>query len=106
MGVSKLDELDKTLQVWRSILDGLEDGEERARMAGRWKRDHEWSLNRKHAVQIMADGVQEHLAEWLDYAWESPSAGYVNKSRRDGEGAAADKAALASLMLTPAASPH
>lgn len=94
MGVSSKAELDKTLQVWRSILDGLEDGQETALKAGRWPRDHEWSLVRKRAVQIMADGIQEHLAEYLDYAWESPSAAYLalaGKAKQD--------------VLTPAQSP-
>ena len=101
MGVSKLDELEKTLQVWRSILDGLENGEETARAAGRWKRDHEWSLNRKHAVQIMADGIQEHLAEWLDYAWDSPGAGYVYKKNQQ----EVQRLRVDTSLLTPATSP-
>ncbi|KAK4619606.1 D-arabinose 1-dehydrogenase [Fulvia fulva] len=71
IGVSKAGELEKTMQVWRSILDGLENGAETARLAGRWKRDHEWSLNRQRAVQILADGIQEHLDEYLDYTWAS-----------------------------------
>lgn len=79
MGVSKSSELEKTMQVWRSILDGLENGEETARRAGRWKRDHEWSLNRQRGVQLMAEGIQEHLDEYLDYAWDSPQKGFVNK---------------------------
>ncbi|KAF2226502.1 Aldo/keto reductase family-domain-containing protein [Elsinoe ampelina] len=103
MGVSNKKELEKTLQVWRSILDGLENGKEIARLAGRWERDHEWSLNRKHAIQIMADGIQEHLAEYLDYAWPSPDPGYVNrkvKATRPEVDVVADSA-----LLTPAASP-
>lgn len=78
MGVSKKEELEKTMQVWRSILDGLENGEQTAVRAGRWRRDHEWSLNRKRAVQIMGDGVKECLDEWVDESWESPGPGYVN----------------------------
>lgn len=78
MGVSKMKELEKTMQVWRSILDGMEGGAETARKAGRWSRDHEWSLNRQRAVQILADGIREHLDEYLDYTWESPPPGFVN----------------------------
>ncbi|PSK55803.1 D-arabinose 1-dehydrogenase [Elsinoe australis] len=101
MGVSKKKELEKTLQVWRSILDGLENGKEIARLAGRWERDHEWSLNRKHAIQIMADGIQEHLAEYLDYAWPSPPVDYVQKRTKD----KLDIPVTDSALLTPAASP-
>ncbi|KAK8194303.1 hypothetical protein M8818_007491 [Zalaria obscura] len=105
MGVSKASELEKTISVWRSILDGLEDGEELARKAGRWTRDHEWSLNRKRAVQIMADGVQEHLGEYLDFAWDSPGKDYVNKRQRAGVNEGAAKLGVQASMPTPAASP-
>lgn len=97
MGVSKSNELAKTMQVWRSILDGLENGEELARKAGRWSRDHEWSLNRRKAVQILADGVREHLDEYLDYTWDSPSKDYVRTHGRR---------AQASHPWTPAQSPQ
>lgn len=80
MGVSKASELEKTLMVWRSILDGMENGQETASQAGRWKRAHEWSLNRKKAVLLLAEGVQEDcLAGWIDHAWASPDAEYVAK---------------------------
>jgi hypothetical protein len=74
MGVSKAAELRKTVQVWHSILDGrTEGGAETAKAAGRWARDHEWSVHRRIAVQMLADGIREHLdGEWMDYAWESP----------------------------------
>lgn len=101
MGVSKASELEKTMQVWRSILDGLENGEETARRAGRWKRDHEWSLNRRKAIEIIADGIQEHLDEYLDYTWESPGPGFVNRRAKQ-EHLKADE----QLWLTPAASPQ
>jgi len=102
MGVSKLSELEKTMQVWRSILDGQENGAETARLAGRWKRDHEWSLNRQKAVQILADGIQEHLDEFLDYTWESPPAGFVNKRAKQTRQLAPEDAP----WMTPAASPQ
>lgn len=82
IGVSKGSELEKTLQVWRSILDGLENGQETANAAGRWKKDHEWSLNRKRAVQLLAEGIQEGLGDWLDHTWPSPSPGYVRNSSK------------------------
>ena len=84
MGVSHLSELTKTLQVWRSILDGMENGQETATSAGRWKKSHEWSLNRRKAVQLVAEEVQELLGEWKDYAWSSPSEGWVNKGKSRG----------------------
>jgi len=101
MGVSKKVELEKTMKVWRSILDGLEGGAETAKRAGRWSRDHEWSLNRQRAVQILADGIREHLDEFLDYAWESPPKGFVNKRGLRGK----QKRSGDALWMTPEASP-
>lgn len=82
MGVSNEAELKKTLMVWRSILDGLENGQTIATQAGRWDRAHEWSLNRRQAVSLLAKGVKDVLGEWIDNAWDSPDAGFVNKRKR------------------------
>ncbi|KAK5128315.1 hypothetical protein LTR85_002982 [Meristemomyces frigidus] len=103
MGVSKASELEKTMQVWRSILDGLENGQETATRAGRWKRDHEWSLNRRKAIEILADGIQEHLDEYLDYVWDSPEKGFVNKRAKQKELAPPPQE---QPWMTPAASPQ
>ena len=103
MGVSKEKELEKTMKVWRSILDGLEGGAETAIKAGRWSRDHEWSLNRQRAVQIMADGITEHLDEYVDYTWESPPEGFVNKR---GKAKGEERAHAEDALWTPAASPQ
>ncbi|KAI4958888.1 hypothetical protein J4E86_002608 [Alternaria arbusti] len=73
IGVSRAPELEKTMLVWRSILDGLEGGKETAVQAGRWYRAWEWSRNRRKAVQILAEGVQEVLGDGFGYAWASPS---------------------------------
>ena len=102
IGVSKPSELEKTMLVWRSILDGLEGGEATAVQAGRWYRAWEWSRNRRKAVQILAEGVQEILGDWYGYAWPSPSPGFVNQRKLNekipDEGEAP--------WLTPAASPE
>jgi aryl-alcohol dehydrogenase-like predicted oxidoreductase len=103
VGVSKAAELRKTVQVWHSILDGrAEGGAETAKAAGRWARDHEWSLHRRLAVQMLADGIREHLGDdWLDYAWESPgkdakivSEGEADESVRPVEGSTQGEVAL------------
>ena len=81
MGVSKLEELQETMRIWRSILDGLENGQKTANAAGRWRKDHEWSLNRQKAVQLLAEGIQENLGDWLDHTWPSPPPGFVNNRK-------------------------
>jgi len=106
MGVSKKEELEKTLQVWRSILDGLEDGKETCRKAGRWTRDHEWSLNRKHAVEILSDGIKEQLDGWLDHTWDSPSPEYVLRKAAAAKAEEKEQTAVDSAIATPTSSPH
>ncbi|CAN9108122.1 unnamed protein product [Alternaria alternata] len=104
IGVSRAPELEKTMLVWRSILDGLEGGKETAVQAGRWYRAWEWSMNRKRAVQILAEGVQEVLGDGFGYAWSSPDPGFVNKRKKDAiKGVQGDAPAP---WLTPAASPE
>ncbi|KAI9754543.1 MAG: hypothetical protein M4579_004643 [Chaenotheca gracillima] len=78
MGVSALEELDETMRVWRSILDGLEDGKQLAIAAGRWAGDHEWSLRRQEEVRKISNGIRDVLAEWVDDAWLSPPPDFVN----------------------------
>jgi len=73
MGDSNLEELDETMRVWSSVLDGLPiPGREVA------KDKREWSLERRKDVDKMAQGVWEILGKWKDYAWPSPDEGYVN----------------------------
>lgn len=104
IGVSNAAELDKTMKVWRSILDGLEGGEETAVQAGRWYRAWEWSRNRRKAVQILAEGVQEVLGEWFGFAWDSPGTGFVNMRKKGGV-VEEKKGEAEGPLLTPAASP-
>jgi len=102
IGVSHASELEKTMLVWRSILDGLENGKETAVQAGRWYRAWEWSRNRRKAVQILADGVREELGVWADFAWASPGEGFVNK--RQNNKSVIEKSDAP--WLTPAGSPE
>ena len=82
MGVSKISELDETMRVWRSILDGLEDGHETAAQSGRGVNAHNWSLNRQKEVQQLAEGIKTVIGEWLDHTWDSPDAGFVNARKK------------------------
>jgi len=84
MGVSNIPELEETMRVWRSILDGLEGGKETAVKAGRLERDHEWSLNRKDEIRTIADHLwKNQLREWQDFAWASPGEDYVRVKPAD-----------------------
>lgn len=79
IGVSKLEELDETMRVWRSILDGLENGEEIALESNRGMGERLWSLNRQEEVRKLARGIRKVMGPWIDYTWQSPPPGFVNK---------------------------
>lgn len=90
LGVSTIEELDETMRVWRSILDGLEGGKEKAVQAGRWEGDHEWSLTRREEVQELAKGVQAVLGSWLDFAWDSPDKDFVRGQKKTSSSSVAE----------------
>lgn len=75
MGVSSVGELDETLRVWNSILDGV-DGLEGLHQAP--LEDREWSAKRKLEILDLVQGARELLGLWLDYTWDSPAPGFVN----------------------------
>lgn len=96
MGVSNTEELHETMRVWRSILDGLDDGEKTAVDSGRGTDDRAWSLRRQKEVQALATGIREVLGDWVDYAWPSPAPGFINKRSAP---------TVPAPLPTPAASP-
>lgn len=66
MGVSYLDELHETLQIWRSVINGLNEHDEEAQ-------------RQRARVLSLAKGIRSVLGpEWVDYAWHSPSPDFVN----------------------------
>ncbi|MCJ1367283.1 hypothetical protein MMC16_006415 [Acarospora aff. strigata] len=77
IGVSTLAELDETMRVWRSILDGVDGGMAIAIASGRASDDHDWSLKRKKQVHELACCIRGILGPWVDYAWSSPGADYT-----------------------------
>ena len=98
MGVSNIEELDETLRVWRSILDGLEDGEDTAIKSGRGISDRDWSLRRQKEVIQRTVSIRQILKDWIDYSWPSPPPGFVNQIKK--------KSVLGSEQLpTPVSSP-
>ncbi|KAL8742886.1 MAG: hypothetical protein Q9184_008181 [Pyrenodesmia sp. 2 TL-2023] len=96
MGVSNTEELQETMRVWRSILDGLESGEQIAIDFGRGTDDRTGSLQRQKDVNFLARGIRKILGDWVDYTWASPAPGFVNKR------SAPD---IPAPLPTPAASP-
>ncbi|MCJ1398914.1 hypothetical protein MMC11_002115 [Xylographa trunciseda] len=97
IGVSNLEELDETIQVWRSILDGLGNGEQTGVETDGKASGRAWSLNRQKEVRERAAGIKELIGSWLDYAWPSPGPEYVNKKSQH--------LAFPAPLPTPAVSP-
>lgn len=77
IGVSSIEELDETMRVWRSILDGLDGGQDTAIASGRGSYDHDRSVQRKEQVLELARGIRDILGPWIDYVWPSPGPDYV-----------------------------
>ena len=96
MGVSNINELNETMRVWRSILDGREDGEQTAVESGRGTKDRVWSLSRQKQVQELSLGIRKILGVYLDFAWVSPPPDF----RKAGLAPA-----IPAPLPTPAASP-
>ena len=70
-GVSNLEELEDTLETWKSIL-GAEEGREE---------DEQRRERNRRAVEVVRRG----LDEWVGYAWESPGEGFVRGKVEQGE---------------------
>ncbi len=78
MGVSNMHELEETMRLWRSILDGQEGGKETAPRAERWEGDYQWSLKRRNEIRFIADQLwKNQFGKWQDFAWASPGEDYV-----------------------------
>jgi len=73
MGVSNLEELEETVSVWNSVLDGLD-----LRDGVIAKENVEWSVARRQAVEKLAEGIWKIIGKWKDYSWESPEKGFIN----------------------------
>ncbi|KAL4893367.1 Aldo/keto reductase family-domain-containing protein [Aspergillus ambiguus] len=94
MGVSSIDELNETLRVWHSIIDGLEnkddddeedDGAVEPQPAAiptpsdGLVTDRAWSRARRSRIAGLARQIQTLLgSDWVDYTWASPGPGFVN----------------------------
>jgi len=82
MGVSKMEELDETMRVWRSVLDGLADDldtDPGTMTPSDALTDHEWSLIRRQRIRALAKEIRKLIGPWADYAWPSPEPGFVRQ---------------------------
>lgn len=96
MGVSNIGELNETMRVWRSILDGLEGGEQTAVESGRGTKDRVWSLSRQNQVSQLSKGIRKILGVYLDFAWASPPPDFIKPGLAP---------TVPASLPTPAASP-
>ncbi|KAL3460852.1 Aldo/keto reductase family-domain-containing protein [Aspergillus heterothallicus] len=101
MGVSNIDELNETLRVWHSIVDGLENRDDDYFADSTAPKptsipsaitapavltpsdgiitDHAWSRDRRNRILSLAAQIQTILTpSWVDYTWPSPDPDFVN----------------------------
>lgn len=99
MGVSNIDELNETLRVWHSIVDGLENKDDNDEYFETQAAavpsapsapailtpsdgiitDRVWSCERRSRILYLANQIQSILSPtWVDYTWPSPDPGFVN----------------------------
>lgn len=105
------------MRVWRSVLDGLADdleAEPGTLTPSDAVSDHEWSLQRRQKIRVLARSIRDIIGEWVDIAWTSPEPGFVNQRKvfgvTDEEVVAGATAAVAVTvtgpMLTPPSEPE
>lgn len=86
MGVSTIDELRQTLQLWHSICADQDNEAAETAKAGSiddGNTDEEThSILSRQRNEELSTGVRQRLDKWLDYTWDSPSAAYYQKSGR------------------------
>ncbi|KAI5919546.1 L-galactose dehydrogenase [Camillea tinctor] len=77
MGISSVPELEETVSVFRSVMDGLllpAEGSDEEQAERRRK-----SLERREKIRgLVEDRMWGILGEWKDYSWSSPEPGFVN----------------------------
>ena len=86
MGVSKVAELDETMRVWGSVVDSLRDDLDLKPDPGALTpsdalSDHEWSLQRRQQIRLLARHIRTMLGSWADHAWASPEPGFVRRGK-------------------------
>jgi hypothetical protein len=103
MGVSKVEELDETMRVWRSVVDGLpgtSDGISEPSTPSDATTEHEQALERRQTICELVEEVRKIIGpDWIDYAWPSPDASFVRKETPIDT--TKETAVLRDSMLTP-----
>ena len=112
MGVSHLDELEETMRVWRSVIDGSSDkvtedldADPGTITPSDGVSDHDWSVKRKRRIRMLAKGIQERIVPYNDFTWDSPGRDFVNQRAVKGVTKEEETSAITersmTVMLTP-----
>lgn len=86
MGVATVPELEETVRVFNSVMEGFIEGETSAGLIERQK----WSSERREKIQRLVEKMWDVLGEWKDYSWESPDADFVNTRKKEDVGVVPD----------------
>ncbi|KAI1486913.1 L-galactose dehydrogenase [Biscogniauxia mediterranea] len=84
MGISSVAELEETVSVFRSVMDGLLVSETPESESDEDKDRRAKSLERRDKIQGLVEKMWEVLGRWKDYSWSSPEPGFVN-ARKPGQ---------------------
>jgi aryl-alcohol dehydrogenase-like predicted oxidoreductase len=108
MGVSNLEELEETMRVWSSGLDGLADDldpEPGFMTPSEALSDHDWSLHRRQRIRTLAKDMRNLMGEYADFTWQSPGKDFVNRRRVMGFSETAEELSIdtetSAVMMTP-----
>ncbi|CAF9921281.1 MAG: hypothetical protein GOMPHAMPRED_002279 [Gomphillus americanus] len=92
IGVSKVEELDETMKLWRNVLLTMMSEEDNGRPSrfatscGDLNGDHfdaEKGRQRRDDIVKHAQETKELLGQWYDYVWPSPQEGFINIRHQD-----------------------
>ncbi|KAI1637799.1 L-galactose dehydrogenase [Biscogniauxia mediterranea] len=84
MGISSVAELEETVSVFRSVMDGLLVPETPESESDEDKDRRTKSLERRDKIQGLVEKMWAVLGRWKDYSWSSPEPGFVN-ARKPGQ---------------------
>ena len=82
IGVSRLQELEETMRIWHSVIDGLGDDPQMQtdlRTSSDGSQGDDWNFQRRQHIRKLAEGVREAIGQYKDYSWESPPKNFVNR---------------------------
>jgi len=93
-GVSSITELEETVKEWREVVENCRGNFFRAEGTERALGEYHSERSRK-ILELVKNELWPALGAWRDFAWASPSPGYVNTRRAEDRGKVPDDGVMA-----------